>query len=426
MNEPFNVEESMDQKYQLYEQRQSVMNLGSLKCGFKTGRDESFISDHNCHLTKSTLLGKLDGSPKDVDSAWLCRNSSGRALDDIGKRIRREHANVTQCAEALLPSPLRTSQTDFPAARSYVESSFPDGSSETLTPSWCSIEGIGEGESWSLSLPPYHRRSNRGVASTAQIIIRDGGRLLENEAPITGDAATLAEIELFQEFFSSPLLVESPQKAFEHCSDGLDWKSTTPTNEFRKERIHGGQLRQELTEELSGPEASTGGLIGNSQTATMPDARFTPQSSQSFEIEENKPQEMGSSDKRHNVISHNGEERGAKAHQTGEHSFPWRLHDMLEDAERNHFTKVVSWELGGKGFKVHNHEMFLDDIMPLYFDQTKYESFRRQLNLYGFSRISRGQDRGVYRHKMFDKRARSNCQYVTRRVATYRMPSNII
>jgi hypothetical protein len=96
------------------------------------------------------------------------------------------------------------------------------------------------------------------------------------------------------------------------------------------------------------------------------------------------------------------------------HSFPWKLHEMLEDAEKNNFQDVVSWELDGTAFKVHKHDDFLQRIMPIYFDQTKYESFRRQLNLYGFSRVSRGPHRGIYLHKCFLRDDRPLCENIAR------------
>ena len=97
-----------------------------------------------------------------------------------------------------------------------------------------------------------------------------------------------------------------------------------------------------------------------------------------------------------------------------EHAFPWKLHDMLSAAQSEHFHDVVSWEPNGLSFKVHRIEDFVQQILPLYFDQTKFESFRRQLNLYGFTRITRGPNRGMYVHRCFLKSDRSLCQHVTR------------
>jgi hypothetical protein len=97
-----------------------------------------------------------------------------------------------------------------------------------------------------------------------------------------------------------------------------------------------------------------------------------------------------------------------------EHSFPWKLHDMLEAAESNNFGHIVSWEPDGVSFKVHKSGEFVTKIMPLYFDQTKYESFRRQLNLYNFSRVTRGSDRGMHFHASFVKVDRSLCKEIKR------------
>jgi hypothetical protein len=98
-----------------------------------------------------------------------------------------------------------------------------------------------------------------------------------------------------------------------------------------------------------------------------------------------------------------------------EHVFPWKLHDMLVDAKRGNFQDSISWVQDGRAFKVHKSNDFVEKVMPNYFDQTKYESFRRQLNLYGFTRVSRGKSRGIYSHPFFIQRDRSLCQNVSRR-----------
>lgn len=87
--------------------------------------------------------------------------------------------------------------------------------------------------------------------------------------------------------------------------------------------------------------------------------------------------------------------------QLSERVFPLKLHKMLENAQRDGIDDIVKWVDNGRGFKVYNPDAFTKKVMPMYFDQTKYESFRRQLNLYGFSRVSRGDRRGIYSHPMF-------------------------
>ena len=52
--------------------------------------------------------------------------------------------------------------------------------------------------------------------------------------------------------------------------------------------------------------------------------------------------------------------------------------------------------------------------MPTFFRQSKLTSFQRQLNLYGFSRITAGRDRGGYYHELFLKNKLFLCQNMTR------------
>lgn len=95
-----------------------------------------------------------------------------------------------------------------------------------------------------------------------------------------------------------------------------------------------------------------------------------------------------------------------------ESSFPWKLHLMLENAENENYNHVVSWIKDGSAFKVHDSKAFVEQVLPNYFDQTKYESFRRQLNLYGFKRVSKGADRGILSHESFRQGARWRCREI--------------
>jgi hypothetical protein len=55
--------------------------------------------------------------------------------------------------------------------------------------------------------------------------------------------------------------------------------------------------------------------------------------------------------------------------------------------------------------------------MPRYFAQTKYESFTRQLNVYGFQRITADReslDFGAYHNEYFVREQRELCRYMTR------------
>jgi hypothetical protein len=81
--------------------------------------------------------------------------------------------------------------------------------------------------------------------------------------------------------------------------------------------------------------------------------------------------------------------------------FPIKLHELLEQAEADGFSDIISWKIHGRAFAVHNAKEFMVRIMPLHFQQSKIRSFFRQLNLYGFLRITEGPDRGAYYHERF-------------------------
>lgn len=83
--------------------------------------------------------------------------------------------------------------------------------------------------------------------------------------------------------------------------------------------------------------------------------------------------------------------------------FPDKLHRMLEEVEKQGLSEAVSFFSHGRAFGVHDMDRFVSEIMPKYFKQTKWSSFARQLNLYGFIRISSGPDAGGYYHELFLK-----------------------
>jgi hypothetical protein len=94
--------------------------------------------------------------------------------------------------------------------------------------------------------------------------------------------------------------------------------------------------------------------------------------------------------------------------------FPWKLHEMLDVAENEGLDCIVSWLPGANAFKVHNPDNFMSHLMPRYFKQTKYKSFQRQLNIWGFERILYGQDKGGYRHANFVRGKQSLCRHIIR------------
>jgi HSF-type DNA-binding len=83
--------------------------------------------------------------------------------------------------------------------------------------------------------------------------------------------------------------------------------------------------------------------------------------------------------------------------------FPEKLHRMLEGVEREGLSDVVSFFSHGRAFAIHKPRRFVSEIMLRYFRQSRLTSFQRQLNLYGFRRITQGPDNGGYYHELFLK-----------------------
>ncbi|CAB9528437.1 Heat stress transcription factor [Seminavis robusta] len=94
--------------------------------------------------------------------------------------------------------------------------------------------------------------------------------------------------------------------------------------------------------------------------------------------------------------------------------FPWKLHEMLEDSATEGNEWIVSWQSHGRSFLVHKPKLFVEKIMPTYFNQSKFASFQRQLNLYGFSRLTTGKDKGAYYHSCFVRGHRGLCRGMVR------------
>jgi hypothetical protein len=86
--------------------------------------------------------------------------------------------------------------------------------------------------------------------------------------------------------------------------------------------------------------------------------------------------------------------------------FPFRLHNMLDDAERSGHAHIVSWCPGGDSFKIHKPTKLIN-VLQKYFRQSKFKSFLRQLQGYNFKRITRGKDQGVVSHPLFLRGRRS-------------------
>jgi HSF-type DNA-binding len=101
---------------------------------------------------------------------------------------------------------------------------------------------------------------------------------------------------------------------------------------------------------------------------------------------------------------------------------------MLESVSRSGDSTIVGWLPHGRAFKVrlatrrfiarsltptinltllllskvHDRERFVTEVLPFHFQQSDFLSFQRQLNMYGFLRLTgRGPDKNAYYHNFF-------------------------
>ena len=67
--------------------------------------------------------------------------------------------------------------------------------------------------------------------------------------------------------------------------------------------------------------------------------------------------------------------------------FPIKLYALLELADSVfEFAQAVTWLPHGRAFAILDKVKFMEDVVPLFFNQTKIRSFSRQLHLWGFRR----------------------------------------
>lgn len=93
--------------------------------------------------------------------------------------------------------------------------------------------------------------------------------------------------------------------------------------------------------------------------------------------------------------------------------FPQKLHKLLDDG--THHADIISWAPNGRCFLIHQPKLFVQVVLPQFFNATKKTSFTRQLNLYGFVRLlSNGPDKGGYYHEKFLRSKSELCKLIKR------------
>jgi len=89
--------------------------------------------------------------------------------------------------------------------------------------------------------------------------------------------------------------------------------------------------------------------------------------------------------------------------------FPALLFEILS---RDEFSDIITWLPDGKAFTVHDRQKFIEVVSPCYFQETKFGSFLRKLNRWGFCRTVTASKFGAFYHKYFLRDYPSLCSKI--------------
>jgi hypothetical protein len=80
-----------------------------------------------------------------------------------------------------------------------------------------------------------------------------------------------------------------------------------------------------------------------------------------------------------------------------EPTFPVKLHMILANPE---FQDIITWLPHGRSWRIIQQKAFEERVLPLYFRHGRYSSFARQVNGWGFRRVTHGSDYNSYYHEV--------------------------
>mmetsp|Transcript_9250 Transcript_9250/g.20425 ORF Transcript_9250/g.20425 Transcript_9250/m.20425 type:complete len:363 (-) Transcript_9250:1199-2287(-) len=92
--------------------------------------------------------------------------------------------------------------------------------------------------------------------------------------------------------------------------------------------------------------------------------------------------------------------------------FPEKLMEILCRVE---FIAIIVWLPHGRSFIIRNPKTLVAEVLPRFFSSSNLQSFTRQLNLWGFKRITKGRDAGAYYHELFLRGKSKLCHRMKRR-----------
>jgi HSF-type DNA-binding len=95
-------------------------------------------------------------------------------------------------------------------------------------------------------------------------------------------------------------------------------------------------------------------------------------------------------------------------------TFPLTLHNLLHSVNESGEDEIVHWLPHGRAFLIVNKKRFIKEVLPKYFHcQQHYTSFQRQLNIYGFLRLTKaGPDQNAYYNELFIRGRPDLCPFI--------------
>eukprot|EP00980_Cylindrotheca_fusiformis_P030817 scaffold25464_cov113-Cylindrotheca_fusiformis.AAC.1 len=92
-------------------------------------------------------------------------------------------------------------------------------------------------------------------------------------------------------------------------------------------------------------------------------------------------------------------------------TFPAKLHTILSIPENQ---DIISWLPHGRSWRILRQEQFEEQVLPMFFRHARHKSFIRQVNGWGFKRITSGPDYNSYYHEHFLRGRLDLCQQMQR------------
>lgn len=112
------------------------------------------------------------------------------------------------------------------------------------------------------------------------------------------------------------------------------------------------------------------------------------------------------------------------------HVLPILLSQLMDILSNEEHSSIITWLPEGNGFIISKKKAFAEKILPKYFKASKFTSFTRKLNRWGFSRIPRGPQTGSYFHKFFQRDKPELCLQMTsnsgNKYQTHSLPQQLL